>query len=112
MHVVAELMTARLRQFNHLVEHELPTLAELHDLDRSAQDGLTAMVEDLRNWMAGIHHWHVTCDRYRPEAVDARYRRLRGHRLTRPSGFGTTAARPVVHTPEPSTVPASEETSP
>jgi germacradienol/geosmin synthase len=112
MHVVAELMTARLRQFNHLVEHELPTLVELHDLDRPARDGLTAMVEDLRNWMAGIHHWHVTCNRYRPEAVDARYRRLRGHQLTRPSGFGTTAARPVVPTPEPSTVHASEETSP
>jgi germacradienol/geosmin synthase len=109
MHVVTELMTARLRQFNHLVEHQLPTLAEQHDLDRSARDGLATMAEDLRNWMTGIHHWHVTCDRYRPDAVDARYRRLRAHRLTRPSGFGTTAARPAVPTPEPPTALASEE---
>ncbi|AYY11903.1 germacradienol/geosmin synthase [Actinobacteria bacterium YIM 96077] len=92
MEATAELMRARLRQFRHIVNHDLPALVHRLHLDSEARDGLAQLVTDLQNWMTGIHHWHVTCNRYWPDAVHARGGHLRRQRLSRPAGLGTAAA--------------------
>ncbi|MFZ3567491.1 germacradienol/geosmin synthase Cyc2 [Streptomyces sp. BH097] len=63
--IVNDLMTKRMRQFEHIVEHELPVLYEDFALDREARAALDGYVEDLRNWTAGILNWHANVDRYR-----------------------------------------------
>ncbi|MCX4830075.1 terpene synthase family protein [Streptomyces sp. NBC_01016] len=63
--IVNDLMTQRMRQFEHIVDHELPVLYEDFGLDREARTVLDGYVDDLRNWMAGILNWHREVDRYR-----------------------------------------------
>ncbi|MGP3774896.1 germacradienol/geosmin synthase Cyc2 [Streptomyces sp. SDT5-1] len=63
--IVNDLMTQRMRQFQHIVEHELPVLYEDFGLGRDARAALDGYVDDLRNWMAGILNWHRKVDRYR-----------------------------------------------
>jgi len=62
--VVADLMTARLRQFEHIVSYDLPPLMDQFELDEPARQTLTQQVEDLRDWMSGILEWHRRCARY------------------------------------------------
>lgn len=111
--VVDDLMRARMQQFQRLVAEELPVLFEHHQLDSAARAGLTSYVAELRDWIAGILHWHRGTSRYRPENL--RYPtghppgdagQIDAHRLaavgaaqsTRPtrtwgpSGLGTSAA--------------------
>ncbi|MHB9758140.1 germacradienol/geosmin synthase Cyc2 [Streptomyces sp. BYX5S] len=63
--IVGDLMNQRMKQFEHIVAHELPVLYEDFGLDREARAVLDGYVGDLRNWMAGILHWHREVDRYR-----------------------------------------------
>jgi germacradienol/geosmin synthase len=62
--VVADLMAARLRQFEHIVSYDLPPLMDQFELDEPARQTLTRQVEDLRDWMSGILEWHRRCARY------------------------------------------------
>ncbi|MEV0354498.1 germacradienol/geosmin synthase [Nocardia sp. NPDC050697] len=90
--VVDDLMRARMRQFQRLVAEELPVLFELHGLDAEARAGVTGYIGELRDWIAGILHWHRGTSRYRPENL----RYPVGHatpRLGAPRGLGTAAAR-------------------
>lgn len=112
--VVDDLMRARMRQFQRLVDEELPALCDHHRLDAAARAALNGYIGELRDWIAGILHWHRGTSRYRPEnlrypvapasgghgragaprggpgetAPIARPARYRG-----PSGIGTSAAR-------------------
>ncbi|MFJ8929104.1 germacradienol/geosmin synthase Cyc2 [Streptomyces sp. NPDC102364] len=70
--IVNDLMTQRMRQFEHIVEHELPVLYEDFGLDREARTVLDGYVDDLRNWMAGILNWHREVDRYRDAWLSGR----------------------------------------
>ncbi|MFZ3597605.1 germacradienol/geosmin synthase Cyc2 [Streptomyces sp. BH104] len=70
--IVNDLMTQRMRQFEHIVEHELPVLYEDFGLDREARAALDGYVEDLRNWTAGILNWHRNVDRYRDDWLGRR----------------------------------------
>ncbi|MFJ3668948.1 germacradienol/geosmin synthase Cyc2 [Streptomyces sp. NPDC090106] len=63
--VVHDLMTQRMRQFQHVAAQELPVVCEDFALTREAREELDAYVRDLRNWMAGILHWHREADRYK-----------------------------------------------
>lgn len=63
--IVNDLITQRMQQFEHIVEHELPVLYEDFGLGREARTVLDGYVDDLRNWMAGILNWHREVDRYR-----------------------------------------------
>lgn len=65
--VVDDLMRARMRQFQRLVAEELPVLCEHHQLDATARAALTGYIGELRDWIAGILHWHRGTSRYRPE---------------------------------------------
>ncbi len=85
--VVADLITSRMRQFEHVLAEELPAL--LDELDGEARAGLLAYVDDFKDWTAGILHWHENCRRYEDAAL--RYRPL--PRPGGPNGLGTSAAR-------------------
>ncbi|GAA1009732.1 germacradienol/geosmin synthase [Acrocarpospora pleiomorpha] len=94
--VVADLMTARMRQFEHLADHELPALlATRPDLTPEAQAALTQQADDLKEWMSGILEWHLRCARY-TEAELKRLHETPDHRTTPnhlPTGLGTSALR-------------------
>ncbi|WP_425828311.1 germacradienol/geosmin synthase Cyc2 [Streptomyces fractus] len=70
--IVNDLITQRMRQFEHIVTHELPVLYEDFGLDKDARTALDGYVEELRNWTAGILHWHRNVDRYRDEWLAVR----------------------------------------
>ncbi|MFF3492533.1 germacradienol/geosmin synthase Cyc2 [Streptomyces sp. NPDC002795] len=70
--IVNDLMTQRMRQFEHIVEHELPVLYQDFGLGRDARAALDGYVEDLRNWTAGILNWHANVDRYRDDWLASR----------------------------------------
>ncbi|GAA3745612.1 family 2 encapsulin nanocompartment cargo protein terpene cyclase [Salinactinospora qingdaonensis] len=92
--IVANLMRARMEQFEHIVAVELPNMFEEFDLDEDARTMLTRHADELKDWMSGILEWHRRCGRYTEEE-------LRGSRTgaaqkevpSRPTGLGTSAAR-------------------
>ncbi|MFJ4554652.1 germacradienol/geosmin synthase Cyc2 [Streptomyces massasporeus] len=70
--IVHDLMSQRLRQFEHVVEHELPVLYDDFRLNGQARAAMATYVADLRNWMSGILHWHREVDRYKAEWLSRR----------------------------------------
>ncbi|MEU5362169.1 germacradienol/geosmin synthase Cyc2 [Streptomyces sp. NPDC005925] len=74
--VVHDLMTQRMRQFQHVVSHELPVLYEDFALSEEARDIIRDYVLSLENWMAGILNWHQKVPRYQA-----------GHLARRAHGF-------------------------
>ncbi|MEE1829899.1 germacradienol/geosmin synthase Cyc2 [Streptomyces sp. SP17KL33] len=70
--VVHDLMTQRMRQFEHVVAHELPVVYDDFALSREARAIMDGYVTDLRNWLAGILNWHRSVDRYKPEFLARR----------------------------------------
>ncbi|GHH65482.1 terpene synthase [Streptosporangium violaceochromogenes] len=92
--VVADLMTARMRQFEHIVVNDLSALFDDFSLDEAARAILTRHADDLKEWMSGILEWHRRCARY----TEAELRRSRipgapGGFSLLPTGLGTSAAR-------------------
>jgi germacradienol/geosmin synthase len=89
--VVHDLMTSRMRQFQHIVAHELPVLCDDFDLDAETRGALESYVGDLEHWLSGILNWHQGCRRYGEEDL----RRLHRDRcrVDIPTGLGTSAAR-------------------
>ncbi|WP_074466613.1 terpene synthase family protein [Streptomyces sp. WMMB 322] len=89
--IVHDLMTSRMRQFQHVASHELPVFCDDFGLDDEARRTLASYVTDLENWLSGIKVWHEGCRRYREEDL----RRTHGPpgRPGIPRGLGTSAAR-------------------
>ncbi|MEU0521044.1 family 2 encapsulin nanocompartment cargo protein terpene cyclase [Streptosporangium sp. NPDC006007] len=92
--VVADLMTARMRQFEHIVANDLPALFDDFALDEAVRVILTRHADDLKEWMSGILEWHRKCVRY----TEAELRRTRASGTPRdfsflPAGLGTSAVR-------------------
>jgi germacradienol/geosmin synthase len=69
MGVVGDLMAARMREFQHITETQLPMLFAEFGLDRAARRALLGHAEELRDWMAAIVNWHRECDRYEEETL-------------------------------------------
>jgi germacradienol/geosmin synthase len=88
--VVNDLMTARVRQFEHVIANELPAL----DLDVPGQAALDAYVQELRNWLAGILNWHRGCHRYADADLGTTVSSTPA-RVGALTGLGTSAARPA-----------------
>ncbi|GAB3236125.1 terpene synthase family protein [Glycomyces halotolerans] len=63
--VVADLISARLEQFELVASTELPAVAERFGLEAGAREALDAYVQDLRYWVAAILNWHRETARYR-----------------------------------------------
>jgi len=102
LHITADLMNSRMRQFQHVVDAELPVVADDLDLDAEARARLGDYVEELRNWLAGILNWHRGCERYDEAALVRRYRDRPVAELSRPAarifdfgptGLGTSGTR-------------------
>ncbi|NUS45380.1 MAG: germacradienol/geosmin synthase [Mycobacteriaceae bacterium] len=72
--VVHDLMSARIDQFQRVVETEIPLLVTEYDLDSAARQALARRVSRLRDWMAGMLHWHRNSGRYREDRLLERYR--------------------------------------
>ncbi|MFI8165146.1 germacradienol/geosmin synthase Cyc2 [Streptomyces sp. NPDC085931] len=70
--IVHDLMSQRMRQFEHVVEHELPVLYDDFRLGREARAAMATYVADLRNWLSGILNWHRQVDRYKDEWLSRR----------------------------------------
>ncbi|MFE6093458.1 germacradienol/geosmin synthase Cyc2 [Streptomyces massasporeus] len=88
--IVHDLMSQRLRQFEHVVEHELPVLYDDFRLTKQARAAMATYVADLRNWMSGILHWHREVDRYKAEWLS---RRTHGFLPDRPPAVPVPALR-------------------
>ena len=92
--IVADLMKARMQEFEHIIATDMPAMFEEHDLDEEVRTILTQHADDLKEWLSGILEWHRECVRYtEPELL-----RLRGETAAPsfsflPSGLGTSAAR-------------------
>jgi germacradienol/geosmin synthase len=87
--VVADLMTARMEQFEHIVANDLPALFDEFDLDEEGREVLIRHADRLKDWMSGILEWHRKCARY----TEAEQRRSRYPDTSHlPTGLGTSAA--------------------
>ena len=92
MRLTGELMTARMRQFQHIVAVELPALPGTLGLGTAAREALHGHARRLENWLSGILNWHQGCHRYSETDL------INNTRLARPApgsphGLGTSAAR-------------------
>ncbi|GAA4024280.1 terpene synthase family protein [Allokutzneria multivorans] len=93
--IVAGLMNARMRQFEHIVANDLEDLFEEFDLDKRTRAVVTRQVEDLKEWMSGILEWHLKCVRYQDAELRSMYGTKEIERVFSflPQGLGTSAAR-------------------
>lgn len=96
--VVGDLMASRMRQFQHVAEHELPVLYDDFDLGPEAREDMAGYVRELENWMAGILTWHRGCHRYGAADLRTRASGARPVALGGPTGLGTAAARVPLRT--------------
>ncbi|MEG8278824.1 germacradienol/geosmin synthase Cyc2 [Streptomyces sp. AHA2] len=88
--IVHDLMSQRMRQFEHVVEHELPVLYDDFRLSDEARAAMGTYVADLRNWMSGILNWHRNVDRYKDAWLS---RRAHGFLPDRPPAVPVPAFR-------------------
>jgi germacradienol/geosmin synthase len=93
-----DMITARIRQFEHIADVEIPEMCEDHRLGQEDRAAVLGFVDTLRDWLPGWLEWHKRAARYLSEGTavvtDSVTRRLAG-----PTGFGTaTARRPLVAT--------------
>ncbi|WP_438310764.1 terpene synthase family protein [Streptomyces sp. HUAS TT3] len=65
--IVSDLLVQRIREFEHIRDHQLPVLYEDHGLDRTARAWLDAYVRGLEDWMASNLHWHRSTSRFGEE---------------------------------------------
>jgi germacradienol/geosmin synthase len=94
MGIVNDLITARVQEFEHVADGELPVLFETANLDAGTRAALLAYVGELRNWLAAVLHWHEHCHRYTEADLIANSRPPAPPvRLGAPNGIGTSAAR-------------------
>ncbi|MBL1096410.1 terpene synthase family protein [Streptomyces coffeae] len=97
--IVHDLMTSRMRQFQHVAAHELPVLCDDVGPGTGVRAALHGYVRDLRHWMTGILHWHREVPRYREEELRHRPAPPAGGAVAgppgwrAPTGLGTSAVR-------------------
>lgn len=82
LRIANDLMTSRMKQFEHIVAKELPVMYADFGLDAAARAALDRNAEELKQWMAAIHVWHVATRRYREEDL----KRHHAHRRAAAAG--------------------------
>ncbi|MBE8520833.1 germacradienol/geosmin synthase [Amycolatopsis sp. H6(2020)] len=85
--VVADLIQARLAEFDHAAATELPALFR----DDTTEETLLGFVRELRDWMAGIAHWHENVGRYTEPELG--YHPTATTMFGGPTGIGTSSLR-------------------
>lgn len=87
-----DMITARVRQFEHIADIEIPEMCEEYDLTPEERATVLGYVDNLRNCLPGWLEWHKRSERYLGEGMAAVT-----HSITRclagPTGFGTATAR-------------------
>ncbi|MEU6404846.1 germacradienol/geosmin synthase Cyc2 [Streptomyces sp. NPDC046985] len=99
--VVQDLANQRMRQFEHVVAHELPLVCDDFELSQEARAIMEAYVRDLQNWMSGILHWHRSVDRYKAEWLASRTHAFLPDRLPVPVLPAAVLPVPVLPDPVP-----------
>lgn len=66
MHAAADLVTARLRHFEHLTQSELPSLVQQARLDHGERIELETWLGGARGFLSGLHAWYSGAPRYAP----------------------------------------------
>ncbi|WP_308202831.1 hypothetical protein [Crossiella sp. SN42] len=61
---VSDIITSRLRQFEHTALTELPPLFAEHALTPAEQLAVAKYVKGLQDWQSGGHQWHLRSNRY------------------------------------------------
>lgn len=87
---VNDMVTSRLRQFEHTAATELPELFERLRLDPLSRQHISTYVQGLQDWLAGDLEWTVTTGRYGTSGPGSGADP--GH-IGGPTGLGTSAAR-------------------
>ena len=92
--IVADLMAERMRQFEHLVAHDLPKLFDDLAVEEPAREVITLHADRLKDWMSGILEWHRRSMRYKEaELLRSRSPDKRQDFSFLPTGLGTSAVR-------------------
>jgi germacradienol/geosmin synthase len=89
--VVTDLVHARLAEFEHASAIELPALFRDYAIEPDVQEMLLEYVQEFRDWMAGILHWHENVGRY--TETELRYHPVAGSVFGGPTGIGTSSLR-------------------
>ncbi|WP_043265353.1 terpene synthase family protein [Streptomyces sp. CT34] len=92
--IVHDLMTSRMREFQHVAASQLPILYDDFNLSAEARTALDGYVRELENRLAGTLTWHRDSRRYREEYL--RHRPGTPGWTGGPTGLGTSAARIAV----------------
>lgn len=104
VHIVNDLVTSRLRRFEHIIATELPLLSDEMALDEPARAALSRYCGALRDWMAGDTRWEQATGRYtwprrgrgtegHDRTAPGKARGGHGDLVRGPAGLGTSAAR-------------------
>ncbi|GII63658.1 terpene synthase [Sphaerisporangium krabiense] len=100
--IVADLMAARVRQFEHIVANDLPVLLDEFGLDERARGAVYGYAGKLQDWMSGILEWHRECARYTEAELARRHLpAIRPDFTLHPTGLGTATSRTPVGAPLP-----------
>ncbi|MGW4686352.1 terpene synthase family protein [Streptomyces sp. NPDC004244] len=67
--IVSDLLAQRVREFEHIRDHQLPVLCEDRGLGRTARASLDTYVRGLEDWMASVLNWHRSTRRYGEEGM-------------------------------------------
>ncbi|MFG2879006.1 germacradienol/geosmin synthase [Streptomyces sp. NPDC048337] len=106
LRIANDLMTSRMKQFEHVVEKELPVMCADHGLDAAARAAVERSAEELRRWMAGIAFWHDRTKRYREEDLKRHHAHRTGAAHLADSARRADAARPTSGSLPPLPAPA------
>ena len=86
---VNDLLTSRLRQFEHTALAEVPALLAGAGVDPAEAAQVAIYVRALQDWQAGGHEWHLRSSRYMNKGGTAG--RARGPWVLPPTPLGTSA---------------------
>ncbi|MFE3580759.1 terpene synthase family protein [Streptomyces vinaceus] len=64
MRAAADLVTARLSHFDHLIRNELPPLVRRTGLDQDERTELEVWLRGARSFLSGLHAWYTGAPRY------------------------------------------------
>ncbi len=95
--VVTDLVHARLAEFDHAATTELPALYR----DDTTEETLLGFVQDLRDWTAGIFHWHENTSRYAEPELNYHPAPVPVPTFGGPTGIGTSSLRISALLPTP-----------
>ncbi|MFF3863126.1 germacradienol/geosmin synthase [Streptomyces sp. NPDC002209] len=91
--VVNDLVTSRMKQFEHVLADEFPAMYRDFGLDAAARAALDRYADELKQWMAAIAAWHAQTRRYREEDLE-RHRAQRTGPVVVAAGAGALPRAP------------------